>query len=295
MVVLCLGSCGRVDFGLQGGGQDAETRDGAADALADAQADRSLDAEVPSGFGPVTMLPGLLLGTRNDDDDPSLTGDLLEIYFNRGSALYVSERDSVASEWNPPQQLTAFMGRSLTDPVVSRNGLFLVFASITDDATERDLRITSRARRGEPWGPDRRIDEVALPDDDVPYWISDDGLEVWFGKERPQVLQSSRPMIGAAWSEAQTILTPDPDRTLVSVSRSTPDGNLVISLNTSGQDLLFEMEAHADGGYGTPTPVAIAGIAPDEDVSDGWLSPDGRSLWFTRGGVPQRNIVFAQR
>lgn len=64
-----------------------------------------------------------------NDDDPTLTPDMLEMYFNSardGNGIYVSTRAALGFEWETPTRVTALdtVG-SLGNPKISRDGLTL--------------------------------------------------------------------------------------------------------------------------------------------------------------------------
>ena len=122
-VVLALSACGRIGFDVPATATDSMP---ALD-----------DADAPLGaFGPAEIIPGLTSGTF-DDDDPSLTDDLLEIYFdsNRPGGLgnddlWMSRRASVTSPWETPVNLPT-LSSSVTDemPHISGDGLTIYWAS----------------------------------------------------------------------------------------------------------------------------------------------------------------------
>ena len=62
------------------------------------------------------------------EDDPTLTGDMLEIYFDRGGDIWFSVRASVAVSWPAPQALAVVnSAASETTTEISADGLELFF------------------------------------------------------------------------------------------------------------------------------------------------------------------------
>ena len=73
--------------GMQDGAVPGDTADDAADAMQ------------LGPWGAPTAIPI----TPVADDDPSATGDLLELYFNREEDIYVVTRASTADPWGTPE------------------------------------------------------------------------------------------------------------------------------------------------------------------------------------------------
>src|SRR5690554_405756 len=64
------------------------------------------------------------------DDDPSATGDLLELYFNRANDIFVSKRSSVNDPWGAPTAVAELNTAGVeTTPEVSYDGLTIFLAS----------------------------------------------------------------------------------------------------------------------------------------------------------------------
>src|SRR5689334_18078295 len=65
-----------------------------------------------------------------DDDDPTLPSDMLEMYFNRNTDIYVTTRADLASAWATPTLVTQLSSASAeTTPEISYDGLTIWFAS----------------------------------------------------------------------------------------------------------------------------------------------------------------------
>src|SRR5690349_20008434 len=78
------------------------------------------DGAMPLGpWGlPTALFPG------GGDDDPTLTGDLLELYFNRNSDIYTSTRASVTDAWGTPALVTELSTvYNETTPEITYDGL----------------------------------------------------------------------------------------------------------------------------------------------------------------------------
>jgi hypothetical protein len=165
--------------GLPDGGRiDAEAPD--AERLADAGPDPCVDLPIPDTFAACPFgAPrriDLLSETDATDDDPTLTADLLEMYFNsdrpggEGYAdVYVSRRDSVSDPWGAPR-LVAGLSTSVgeTTPEISEDGLTIWVAS--DQAGgegDADIWRWTRPDRDSSWGGRTRIAELSTRERDV--------------------------------------------------------------------------------------------------------------------------------
>ncbi len=99
-LLVALAGCG---FTITPGGVPVGSDGGAgSEALVE---DGSIDA---APLGPFTSItPLTTLNTIAGEDDPTLTGDLLELYFDRAGDIWFSVRVSTTDTWPAPQALTA--------------------------------------------------------------------------------------------------------------------------------------------------------------------------------------------
>ena len=76
----------------------------------------------------------LSVTTEGADHDPTLTGDMLELYFNRNSDIYVTTRASLLEPWGTPGRV-AELSTAANESTnrVSLDGLAIYFS--TDAAT----------------------------------------------------------------------------------------------------------------------------------------------------------------
>jgi Tol biopolymer transport system component len=104
-------------------------------------------------FPAATVVPALLSGAN--DDDPTLTADLLELYFNsdRGGVgdIWMSSRSSTSADWGAPVVVTELQSDADDSaPEVSPDGLTLWWVSERGGA-DRDVWSSTRAARDQPW------------------------------------------------------------------------------------------------------------------------------------------------
>src|SRR5215207_561647 len=69
------------------------------------------------------------VNTVEEEDRPSLTDDLLELYFHRGSSMFVTRRRSADAPFGPPEKLTELDGGVASiRGCLAGNGLRLYFS-----------------------------------------------------------------------------------------------------------------------------------------------------------------------
>lgn len=255
-----------------------------------------LDAAPPTfvPFGEPTPLVGIV--SAGEDDDPSLTADMLEIYFLRDAELWRAERTNLVAPWSgalPVQELNS--ASTELRPSVSGDGLTIYFGR--GMAGSYDIYVASRPNRAVAWDPPALLSlDLNLPDtSELPAWSSPDGLTLFIestaGVNHDVFLATrnspSEPFIsepfeaiafgetdGAPWATAG-------GSTLVFASRRS--GEMSIWEAIEVEDTWFvqrHVELDVVGVRGTP-----------------WLSPDGTTVVFTgtRQGSTDDELYIATR
>jgi hypothetical protein len=145
------------------------------------------------------------------NEDPSLTGDQLELYFasqqTGTTAIWVSRRATVTA-WGTPQ-VVAELGSPTNEPCISRDGLTIWFArpGNSDAALSSHIWVASRAATTSAWGVPQLVTELAAPgfDDEKPS-VDDAALMMVFMSNRPggaggmDLYMSTRPTPLDAWA-----------------------------------------------------------------------------------------------
>jgi hypothetical protein len=193
-------------------------------------------------------------------DDPSLTGDLLELYFESeraggagGGDIWVSRRASPGAPWEPPSNVVELNTAALeSTPKVSADGLRLWLSSDrpgTVGAT--DIFVSTRSSRTAPWGAPVHVPELSSTASDGSPSVSGDGLVIVFTSNR----------------SGQT-----------------------------GFDLYTSKRAQADVPFASPTPLAELNTAGPDDAGP-FLEPSGLFLWFNsnRPGGREPDIFMTKR
>jgi Tol biopolymer transport system component len=249
----------------------------------DAQA---IDAAVPLFDRPVAV--AALNGT-DDDNDPTLTGDELEIIFTstRGGDedLWTARRDTLASPWQAPVLVTELSSRFVeTDAELSSDGLHLFFTSTR--AGDQDEWETTRATRGSTWAAPIRVVDLSSADEDCCAVLGADGLRVVFASARAgadmDLFEASRADTTGAWGSIVRLAELD-----TSSAESNPfwtDGETTLLFDSNrpggagGRDIYLATRPTRDGTFGGAR--AIDSLSTTFDDRDVWVSEDGQRVWL---------------
>jgi hypothetical protein len=243
------------------------------------------------------------IGTDVDNEDnPSLTADLLTIFFtsNReddddtGVDVFTARRSSVDAPFGQEQRLSAVSSDGFdTSPSISLDGRTLWVGSEVDSDDDDDddedidiIRYTRPSATSDDWSdgtPETALNSSAK---DIPRPLALNDTVMPLGSQRDdgvyQTYLAERP------SAAEPFGTPRLISELVASDRSTVDA----FLSNDGLTLFFNWEP--DDGEGdlymawrrTPdepfgTPMPLSELNTDGDERDPWLSPDGTRFFFT--------------
>ncbi len=143
----------------------------------------------PVNLGPIVNSP-------YEDGMPSISADGLALFFNSKRPggygdcdLWVTTRETTEDDWGSPVNLGSTINSSQFEacPSISTDGLMLFFASDRPGGSGRvGLWATTRSTVSDPWGPPVNLGPTvnSLYVDNPPS-ISDDGLSLFFGSDRP--------------------------------------------------------------------------------------------------------------
>ena len=286
MLAGLIAGCGRLGF-------EGVAADGAVDLGAD-----GASVFATGAFSVPVPIAGL--NSVFQEDEPTLTGDLLEIYFERtdsgSSKIYVSTRASIADSWATPTLVPLTCG-GCASPLISRDGLTLVYAADRVVPTGIETYQVIRPSRGQPWGPELRL---SVTEGYKTGTLSADGLTAYltYFTTRYNIYTSRRATQGDVWgapSVLPDLLGPsadsnpallDEDRRVVFASRR-PGGQ-------GGDDLYLASRADAAAAF--EAPAAILGVSSSADDEDPWMSDDGHVLVFmSTRGEPMGDLYIATR
>jgi len=285
---------------------------------------------VPYHFDTPVLVAELASPSRTDN--PTLTGDLLEIYFTTDRVsgngdVWFATRATATAPFGTPAPVTAVNGDSFeTSSAISTDGLTLWFGSDRAGGVgANDIWVSQRATRASAWSPP--VDVVALnsPADDIPRPPGQHALVM------PMASTKGTAINPASGGNYQTYLAtranpgapfgaPVAIPELAYADHSTVDGFLTddgLTMFFSSAPLAEPADAAvsaADGGRSGDGGVANSDLfvawrrstselfsAPQElvdlntpaDERDPWLTPDGTTLYFTSTRGGALNIYTA--
>ncbi|MCA9152136.1 MAG: PD40 domain-containing protein [Planctomycetales bacterium] len=158
-------------------------------------------------LGPAVNLGPILNDETNSGTPTAISDDGLAFYFNFGSDIYVSTRESVNDEWRSPVAVSELNSDGLE---------FLRFISpdrtwalISQDTAERsqDIFAISRVSADSPWGTPQLIPEpISTAFRDSNPTMTADGLHMLFASERPgtnggaDLYEGTRASLDSEWT-----------------------------------------------------------------------------------------------
>lgn len=294
-------ACGRVGF-LDRDASGVARGDGAADAFV--QMDASLLGVPWSGITPVAAVNS----ATSDEDDPTLTGDLLEIYFDSdrpgpGTGLgdiWMATRASVADPFGTPVLVTALASPADdTTPEVSLDGLTMYFASDRMSTGNRDIYMTTRASRADAWGAPVRVSELSTAETDDSAEPLPDGLHLVMGRGTNMVLDlmvATRASKTAPWGAPVALPGLDDPMYDESQQWASPDLTVVYFVSDKppamSQDIWLATRPDTQSAFTTRIVTELQ--SPVIDV-DPWVSPDDHTLFFASKRTGDLEIYTATR
>lgn len=284
------------------GGSAGSSQGGTAGAGGDGGASGGSGGEGGGVLGPwSTPQPVAVLNSAlGDDDDPTFTGDGLELYFNTdregGHDIWVSRRLSTSEPWQTPEPATALNSESLDgNCVIAPDGLTLWLSSQRDGQANGDIYVSTRLDRTSAWEPPVRADDLSADGaSDYPSSVSPDGLTFVF-ERNGDLYTATRAATSAPW----TNVTPIDELNTADRERQAwlaPDG-LALYYDSDGAgsvDLLLSTRASTSDLWGTPAPIVELATLTDGE-SDAWLSADQRYMLFTKEDAGGADIYQTSR
>jgi hypothetical protein len=284
----------------------ADASDGAPDdVLADSCAiplDPSCDP-----FGPPELVQELSSGAANGyDEDPTLTSDMLEIYFlstrdggpGHGD-VWTSIRASADASWGVPTLVQSVSSPDReTSPAVTFDGLGLYVASDRDGGQGGyDIWMSSRAGATSDWSAPVLVTELNTAGDDIPRPPGNHSLAIPVSYRisvsyEYQIYMAYRASAVAGWS-TPTLLT-WVDTANLDVDGFLSDDALSFALSSDRlnavgkQDLFLASRTDSLSAFGTPVTLASLNTDTSREAHP-WVSPDLHEVYFDsdRSGVPR--------
>jgi hypothetical protein len=280
-------------FDVQPAEQGSQVADGPGvplDVAADAAVDASGDAAPWPPFGPAT--PVTEINTSYGEDDPTLTGDMLEIYFERSQEIWCSTRTSTSAPWSSPTQV-AELNSTAEDgtPDIAMDGLTIFFASRRPGVGVKggiEIYVASRPSRAAPWEAPALVPELNTAAEDLCAAPTADLLTVVLDSTRAggagarDLFVATRPDLKQPWTAPSALVSvnssvddecPWIDATglLVLFSSDRPGGQ-------AGYDIWYVTRGAPKAGFSTPA--LLPGVNSASADGDPWLSADRKTIYF---------------
>jgi Tol biopolymer transport system component len=276
-LAVVVSACG---FRANGAGADAPL-------VADADAATGSDA----GGGSATWGSASPLFDDTGDHDPTLTGDMLELYFDDGSDLWAIVRTGSDQPWGSASRVTSLDTTSIEQtPELSRDGLTIYFASNRMVGDDTHIWMATRPSRGSDWSTPVAVIALDSMHRDASPTSSADGATIvmnWgeIAGQDDDIYESSG--AGVAWT---------PPQPLASVNGSNDDDNPMLSDDElaiyfdsdragDGHHHLYAATRASAGSTAFDAPALLGGANPLPDERAPWISPDGRHLVFESNGT----------
>jgi len=248
--------------------------------------------------------------TTYANQNPTLTGDVLDIYFtsNRGDTaadVWTAHRASRSDPFDPPM-LVAEASSPLyeTSPAISVDGLSLYVGSDRDGTTGGlDIWVATRSDRNATWSALENLTALNSTMNDIPRPPGQHGLVMPMASERDvtggyRTFLAVRPDVNQPF-DGMVLVAGLVGGDILADAFLSDDGLTMFYAAASGgakPDVYVAWRASTADRFSLPTPLTDLNTAADE--RDPWLSPDGTLFYFTsdRGnGVLQIYEATARR
>lgn len=262
------------------------------DASTDSTTDTTADAFVLGMWGNIT--PQTFGGANASEDDPTLTTDMLEIYFDRSGELYYSVRNAVTDPWPNaipvPNVNTSY---TETTPEITPDGLELYFASDQAGLGTYDIFVATRVSRLDMWRTGTPQPDLSMMSfsDYAPTPASDTvmyGVNTASGTH--DIWRSTR-VVGGTFGVPQ--LVPE---LATAITETEPFANatettMYFASTPSGTGDLFVAKREAAMWIATP----IDELNTMYSEGDAWVSPNQRTIYFSSNRSGTSVIYMATR
>ena len=248
---------------------------------------------LPYKFGAPKLLTELGTTTYSNQN-PTLTADLLEIYFtsNRGDTggdVWTARRASASDPFDEPTRVAEVSSPDYeTSPAISLDGLTLYFGSDRDGtAGGLDIWSATRPDRTTPWSAVENLTALSSATNDIPRPPGQHGLVMPMASERDsasggyKTYLSARPAFDQPFDVGAVVSGLAPADIFADAFLS-DDGLTMFyaaAVNGNKPDMFVAWRLSTADRFSLPTPLTDLNTPHDE--RDPWLSPDGTRFYFT--------------
>jgi hypothetical protein len=256
----------------------------------------TLGERAPYHFEPPVLVAEL--GTEDNAENPTLTADLLELYFTTSRVsdngdVWVAKRQDANAPFDAPEAVSAVNTDSFeTSAAISSDGLTLWWGSERDGGLGAvDIWVTERSSRDDAWSEPSNVMELNSPARDAPRPLGAHDTLMPLSSDRAA---SSLYQTYLARRQGTGFAAPERIEELAFSERSVVDGFLsqdgeALFYSSGPVDMPQDLYVALRRGEGEPflEPIALDDLNTAADERDPWLSPDGKSFFFTsdRGGT----------
>lgn len=245
-------------------------------------------------------------------DNPTLTADLRQIYFttkrdgeDTGADVWFASRAAATDRFDAPQPVTLVNSdEDEASPAISLDGTELYYGADTEAGMgELDIWVVRRPNRDAAWSEPALVPGVNTPQDDIPRPPGYGGRVMPLGSRALgtgfyATYFATRADVSADFGAPVLVSELLEDNQSTIDAFLTEDGlslyfNLTPDAGESKGDLYVARRASVTETFGAPE--ALTELNSADDERDPWLSPDGRTLFFSSDRDGALNIYEAVR
>ncbi len=246
------------------------------------------------------------LSSVDQSDNPTLTGDLLEIYFTSKRSggtgdedIWFATRGSVSEPFGTPEPISIINSDGFeSSSAIDAGGTTLWFASRRDGGTGGvDIWVSTRAARGLPWSEPINAADLNSDADDIPRPPGQGGLVMPLASrrdgERYRTYLAARDRLDGAFGPAVLLSELAPEADSVVDAFLSADGLVIVfnAITDGNDDLYVARRASTTATFSAGVP--LTALNTEHDERDPWLSPDGARLYFSSDRDGPLNIYEA--
>jgi hypothetical protein len=193
-------------------------------------------------------------------------------------------------QFGDPGRPLANINSALTDqtPTLTADLLEIYFTSYRSPGPgQGDIWHARRSSREEAFGEASLVSELSTPSRDVSPAISRDGLTLWLASDRPgssgglDIWKSERASLDEPWGGVQ--LVPDLNSTSDDLPRPLAQDERMMPLASKREGGVLQTFLATRASRDAPFEVEPLGLQSAAGMAGGFLSEDGRLLFFHRG------------
>ncbi|HMA92538.1 MAG TPA: hypothetical protein VKP30_07620 [Polyangiaceae bacterium] len=245
-------------------------------------------------FTDVIRVPSL--ASDYADDNPTLTDNMLELYFSsknrpggKGNVdVWVAKRPTLSADFGEPTLVAAVSTEGVeSSPAISGDGLTLWVASqpAADAMGGHDILQSTRTSIQEEFGTPVLVRELSSAQDDIPRPTGAGGLLMPLASRRDNAMYwtylARRPSLHEPFETPQLIQELIVEGQNVADAFLSADGRTIFFSHAQDQisDLFVAHRPVLEEPFGEA--IRLSTINSPDDDRDPWLSPDGTILYFS--------------